>query len=168
MKRTTRKQRRYPPFPAEYLFLHPAVIALPAAGYGILCRLLFHFWQTDCRPMPVADHELCGIGRAHRPTWRHHKDEVLSIFRELEPDLVKYRENWLTARGGLIKAARTAAALTNEKRRRARQESGGDLSALATSPAVAATPPRIRVQQRMTNIEAKGRLANPEAMREGR
>ena len=83
-------RRRLYPLPVEGIIDHPDVLALPAAGLGILMRLVLHFWQTECRLLPVADHELRSIGRAHAPTWRHWKPVVLSVFDAIKPELEAY------------------------------------------------------------------------------
>ena len=83
-------RRRIFPMPVEKLLDHPEVLTLPAAGMGILTRLLLHFWQSECRPLPVADHELRSIGRAHAPTWRHWKPVVLRVFEAIKPELQAY------------------------------------------------------------------------------
>jgi len=89
---TKTPQKRLPPFAIESLFTHPAALALPAAGFGMLCRLLFHFIMTDCRPIPRAGDELAGIMRAHRPTMRGHQKQILVIFDELAPEIIKARK----------------------------------------------------------------------------
>ena len=32
---------------------------------------------------------MCGIMRAHRPTWNTHKRDIMAAFREIEPGLIK-------------------------------------------------------------------------------
>jgi len=106
-------KRRLYPFPIESLIDHPDAIALPAAGFGILMRLSLHFWLTRCQLLPVADHELRGIGRAHPPTWRRWKPIVLKILEDIRPQLEAYY--------ALREARRTALSIgahaTNAKRR---------------------------------------------------
>jgi len=80
-------RRRVPPFPIHVVIDHPRIIALSAAGYGILWRLVCHFWQTDCAPLPESGDSLFSIARAHRPTWTHHGAEILAIFSDIAPDL---------------------------------------------------------------------------------
>ena len=79
-------RRRIPPMPIEALNDHPEAMTLPAAAFGMLMRLTLHFWSTDCRPLPIADHELRGICRAHAPTWRHWKASILRIFEAIRPE----------------------------------------------------------------------------------
>lgn len=82
--------RKLYPMPVDGLFGHPDWVALPAAARGMLMSLCEHFWRTDCRPLPRDDDQLFAIARAHRPTWRHHKPMILSVFKTLEPELAAY------------------------------------------------------------------------------
>ena len=75
--------------PVEDIVDNPRVLVLPAAAYGILVRLLVHFWRSECRPLPKAAHELQSIARAHRPTWRIWSNEILAILDELKPVFIK-------------------------------------------------------------------------------
>jgi hypothetical protein len=89
-------RRRLYPIPLEGLIDNPDFIAMPAAGRGILFSLVLHFWLTECRSLPTADHELRNIARAHAPTWRHWKAQVLKVFGNIRPSLEAYysaREN---------------------------------------------------------------------------
>ena len=81
--------RRLPAFAIDMLTQHPLALTLPAAGFGMLCRLVFHFIATQCRPIPKMSDDLCGIMRAHRPTFNTHKADIMAIFRELEPELIE-------------------------------------------------------------------------------
>ncbi len=90
------RRRQIYPMPVEGLISNPDFIAMPAAGRGILFSIVLHFWLTECRALPTADHELRNIGRAHAPTWRHWKAQVLKVFRDIRPTLEAYysaREN---------------------------------------------------------------------------
>ena len=81
--------KRLPAFAIDMLTQHPLALTLPAAGFGMLCRLIFHFIATQCRPIPKMSDDLCGIMRAHRPTFNTHKADIMAIFRELEPELIE-------------------------------------------------------------------------------
>ena len=81
--------RRLPAFAIDMLTQHPLALTLPAAGFGMLCRLIFHFIATQCRPIPKMSDDLCGIMRAHRPTFNTHRADIMAIFRELEPELIE-------------------------------------------------------------------------------
>ena len=54
-------RRKLFPIPVEGILYHPDFVAMPATGAGIPFRLVLHFWQTECRPLPVADHKLRSI-----------------------------------------------------------------------------------------------------------
>jgi len=84
---TKPEKRRIPPFALEILAHHPLAMTLPAAGFGMLCRLIFHFILTDCRPIPKDGDNLRGIMRCHRSTWTEHKKDILSVFQDLAPQL---------------------------------------------------------------------------------
>jgi len=79
--------RRIPSFALEILAHHPLAMTLPAAGFGMLCRLVFHFILTNCRPIPKTGDDLCGIMRAHRPTFNTHRADIMAIFNDLAPQL---------------------------------------------------------------------------------
>jgi hypothetical protein len=106
-------KRRLYPFPVESLIDHPDAIALPAAGFEILMRLSSHFCLTRCQPLPVADHELQGMARAHPPTWRRWKPIVLKILADIRPQL----EAYYALRDSRRTALSIAAHITNAKRR---------------------------------------------------
>jgi hypothetical protein len=83
-------RRRIYPMPVEGILDHPDAMALPSAGYGMLLRLVYHFWQTMCRPLPVSDDQLYSIARAHRPTWRRWKPTIMRVFEDIRPELEAY------------------------------------------------------------------------------
>ena len=104
-------RRRIPRLPIEGLVDSPEALTLPAAGFGMLCRLTLHFWQTECRPLPIADQELRAISRAHSPTWRHWKPSILKVFEALRPGLEtawRAREN---RRDNLIRLSQRSASM---------------------------------------------------------
>lgn len=121
MAKAPGKRRRLYPMPVEPFVDHPLILTFPAAGFGILMRLALHFWTTECRPLPIADHELRAIGRVHTPTWRHWKAPVMQAFHEIQPELEAYfrlreaRQTHLTRLGTIgggvtrLKALRVAA-----------------------------------------------------------
>lgn len=91
--------------PVEIIAHNPRVMRLPAAGLGILTRIILHFWLTECQPLPIDRDELFSVARAHRPTWSVWRDEILSIFNDIAPALTKahrsytQRQEALTALG---------------------------------------------------------------------
>ena len=85
MKKPTPK--RLPAFAFEMLTNHPLALTLPAAAFGMLCRLIFHYIMTECRPIPPDGDNLRGIMRCHRSTWTEHKTDILAVFQDLAPKL---------------------------------------------------------------------------------
>ena len=134
-------RRKIPPLPIEGLVDSPEALTLSAAGFGMLMRLILHFWQTECRPLPMADHELRSIARAHAPTWRHWKASSLRVFEAIRPGLEadwRAREN---RRGNLIRLAH----LGNAKRgaNALKQKAA---AATAPSPLLPRRNPRVPLQ----------------------
>lgn len=81
--------RRLPAFAIERLMMHPLALTLPAAAFGMLCRLIFHFIASECRPVPPEGENLRSIMRAHKSTWAIHRLDIMAVFRELEPELIE-------------------------------------------------------------------------------
>jgi uncharacterized protein YdaU (DUF1376 family) len=126
-----RKPKPLYPLPVDELFRHPLYIALPSAAVGMLLRLCEHFWKTGCRPLPRDDDQLFALARAHRPTWRHHRADVLRVFEDTRPALVAYRE----ARENGAQGLRIAAYNTNAKRKaRALEKAANRSTGLPTLP----------------------------------
>jgi uncharacterized protein YdaU (DUF1376 family) len=105
--------------PVEPIMRHPLALHLPGAAIGALIRLCFHFWDTETRPLPNDDYSLRQLARAHGPTWRHHKADIMAVFRDVSPALVAYHRdrtnkattiNLVARRGGATRAAQTALA----------------------------------------------------------
>jgi len=95
-------RRKIPAFPLHLLADHPAALALPAAGFGMLCRLILHFWLTDCKSIPKNNDELAAIMRAHRPTMAGHKAQILQIFNDLRPQIERAMQNYKTKQSTLL------------------------------------------------------------------
>ena len=89
-------RRKIPAFPLHLLADHPAALALPAAGFGMLCRLIIHFWLTDCKPIPKNNDELASVMRAHKPTLSVWRDQILLIFADLRPQIEQHLKNYKT------------------------------------------------------------------------
>ena len=117
---TKQPPRRIPPFALEILAHHPLAMTLPAAGFGMLCRLIFHYILTDCRPLPKIGDDLCGIMRAHRPTFNTHRADIMAVFNDLAPKLqeadrlYKQRRAAVTAAGEAGRAVQRLRALSNK------------------------------------------------------
>ena len=110
--------RKLFPLPVQPILDNPTYKALPAAGVGILFRLVAHWWETDLRPLPIADHDLRAISRAHLNTWKEHKADILQAIAAIQPELAAYhawrsqgRERLRIAsyNGGAANAARASA-----------------------------------------------------------
>jgi uncharacterized protein YdaU (DUF1376 family) len=109
-------RRRLYQLPVEGLLDNPQALTLPAAGFGMLCRLLLHFHATDCAPLPIQDHELRSIARGHAPTWRHWKPTILAIFEAIRPEIETYHHNRATRQDALrIGRARSSAVRTQAR-----------------------------------------------------
>jgi len=76
----------------EWLIDNPDVLALPAAGLGILMRIVIHYWAIDCRDMPTDFTHLFTISRAHRPTFSSYWPEISRILETLLPEIKTWRE----------------------------------------------------------------------------
>lgn len=74
-----------------------------SAAYGILARLLDHFWFTDCAPFPAVDHALYQLARAHKPTWFQNRAEIKAVLVDVLPELkaarVRYDQRSSILRG---------------------------------------------------------------------
>lgn len=88
-KHKPRKRKAYP-VPLLELWDHPSYVTLPAAGRGMLLSLIEHFWKSECQPLPRDDDQRFAVARAHRPTWRHYKERILTIFEDIRPGLEAY------------------------------------------------------------------------------
>jgi hypothetical protein len=103
-KRSTPRRALYP-LPVDDLFAHPGYVALPAAGRGMLLSALENFWRSDCRSPPTNDDGWFSYVRAHRSTWRAHKDEIIAIFEAVRPGLEAYKRKRDGGHKGLSHAA---------------------------------------------------------------
>ena len=150
-------RRKLYPMPVEGLVDHPELLAMPAAGAGIVFRLALHFWQTECRPLPTADHELRAIGRVHTPTWRHWKASALRVFEDIRPELEAYWLRRSTKADTLRIAAHTAAVGRRARKKRTQLEA----SALATgaAPVEASALPRVEAARAERPVRAKAAKA---------
>ena len=78
--------------PIEFLHDDPRVIGLSAAAYGMLTRLLHHFWLTDCSPLPKDQQTLFVLSRAHKATWAQYRDDIRAILADAVPILMSAHE----------------------------------------------------------------------------
>ena len=115
--------KRVPAFALEILAHHPLAMTLPAAAFGMLCRLIFHYIMTECRPIPPDGDNLRGIMRCHRSTWTEHKTDILAVFQDLAPKLqeadrlYKQRRAAVTAAGETGRAVQRLRALSKKPTR---------------------------------------------------
>ena len=63
------------------------VIAMPVAGRGIMLTLVWHYWLTDCAPLPKDRDRLFAIAQAHKPTWSVHSPTILAALHDLAPKI---------------------------------------------------------------------------------
>ena len=80
-------RRRIPPIPLESVFDDPRAIALPPAGIGMLTKIIWHFWKTDCAPLPTNADRMFVIAQAQRSTWAAHSAAIMAIVAEAAPKL---------------------------------------------------------------------------------
>ena len=108
-------RRKLYPMPVQEVFDHPAYVALPAAGRGMLLSALETYWRSECRALPQNDDGLFAVVRAHRSTWRKHKPDILLVFNDVRPALEAYYRlrvtksttiSFLQKRGGATTAAK--------------------------------------------------------------
>lgn len=147
--------RKLYPMPVEPIIRHPAAIALPGAGMGALIRLCFHFWETECRPMPRDNHSLMQLARAHGPTWRHHKAEILAIFEAIRPELEAYHAWRMGSRAQLRIAARNGAATRDARAAAKRIDASQPLLAVNDHHQLNMTPKREPTPPRPPTPDAK-------------
>jgi hypothetical protein len=82
--------RKIYPMPVQSLMESADLARLPAAGAGIVIRLCLHAWQTMPHPLPIADHELRAIARAHQATWCEHKALCMQVVNAWRPQALSY------------------------------------------------------------------------------
>jgi uncharacterized protein YdaU (DUF1376 family) len=111
------RRRNLYPMPIEGLIDQPLAIALPAAAYGMLCRLFHHFWATECRPLPKSQDELRSIARAHLPTWRRWNANILKVFEDIRPELERYYR-WRESKASTIRMVGARGRAVREANRR--------------------------------------------------
>jgi len=125
----TEKRRFVPPMPIADLWFDPRLMALPSAGYGIVMRLLLHFWITECRPLPANKGELRSLARAYPATWRPHEATIIAILHDFCPELSSKYDAHMRKRTRLAEMG----AKGNEARERAQRraaETGTRLGAV--------------------------------------
>jgi hypothetical protein len=87
--------------PIHLVANHPRALALNSAGYGMLMRLVGHYWLTECHPLPTTDHQLLVLARAHKPTWYQERETIKAILEDLKPQFERAYERRLEMRDNL-------------------------------------------------------------------
>lgn len=80
--------------PVELIASHPKALGMNGAAFGHLMRLTFHFWLTDCRPLPVVDNQLYVLARAFPATWKANRVEIKEVLQDVIPELHEARLTW--------------------------------------------------------------------------
>ena len=107
--------RKIPPFPIDLLVLNPIVLTFPAAAFGILARVVIHYWLTDCRPLPTQPDEFNSIGRAQRPTMKQWKPQIMAVFHEIQPELDSRFRAYQNRRANVLRLAETGRTINKLK-----------------------------------------------------
>jgi hypothetical protein len=110
------------PVPLHIIFDDTRSLSLNSAATGALIRLVWHYWLTDCAPLPRSDHALYQIARAHKPTWYQHREAIKAILADALPALERAKErrenmvesmNRLRAKSHSLRSLATAARKAN-------------------------------------------------------
>ena len=137
--------KRLPAFAIERLMMHPLALTLPAAAFGMLCRLIFHFIASECRPVPPEGENLRSIMRAHKSTWATHRLDIMAVFRELEPELIRDQMEYKRKRAQVLamgEKGRTAQRLHTLAKRGARSKPTDPMQITAPKRAPITQAPR--------------------------
>jgi uncharacterized protein YdaU (DUF1376 family) len=125
------------------------VSLLTPAAFGMLMRLLHHFWRTDGRPFPVSDTALSTIARAPRQNWALHKRQILPLLPILTPKIAEARETRRLKIANLRECGRRSAELGRARRLEQSALEVREKTALASVlPSRTATQSRINVERR--------------------
>ena len=98
----TARRRHIPPLPIELIFDHPQLNALPIAGFGMVLKIILHFWHGECANPNMSDERLFSISQAHKPTWHVHKPVIKTILADVFPVLERA---WYTRTNRKIRLA---------------------------------------------------------------
>ena len=105
------------PVPFQTIWDHPDFELMPCSAAGMLLRLVEHYWRGDCRSIPIAEHELRAVCRAHLAAWKDHKEAILKVFNDSRPELDAYHRlrvtkattiRFVSAKGGGARSAQAA------------------------------------------------------------
>lgn len=84
------KRRKIPPIPLEVIADNPEALDLSAIAWGALIKLAWHFWITECRPLPR--NRLFLIAGVHPKTWVQYRSDIMRILGTVLPELARSRE----------------------------------------------------------------------------
>ena len=76
--------------PVAGLYDHPEFIRATAATRGMICTLCLHYWLTECMPLPTQPARLFIAAGGDPRAWHYHKEVVLRIFNDIQPELDAY------------------------------------------------------------------------------
>lgn len=141
-------RRKIAPIPIDIVTDHAGVMALPVSAYGMLLKLVVHYWQTDCRALPADNDRLFSIAQAHRSTWVAHKSEIMRIFNESAPAL----EHAFQSRDNKMKALAILRERGHALRRKRKLEKAVAAPASEPSPA----PRREQATKEAPQAQGKG------------
>jgi uncharacterized protein YdaU (DUF1376 family) len=134
--------------PVEALIYQPKTVGLPPAAYGMLCRLIHHFWFTG-KPLPTNDTRLRALCQCHYPVWRKHGAEIREILADVIPAMERRREIKRETNARLSAMSEIGKGARRYNARLARQETDKQKSARAIAlPERTQTQTRINVERR--------------------
>ena len=84
---TKRKRRVVWPMPVQGLIEHPLLLAMPPSAAGMTLRLVMHFWNTECRPIPTNRMGLFAVSRADPRSWAKYRADMLQVFLDVKDEL---------------------------------------------------------------------------------
>jgi uncharacterized protein YdaU (DUF1376 family) len=107
------ERRRLDPMPVEAIIDHPTAMTMSTNVFGATMRVLLHYWNSDCAPLPEDDRELMLVSRSGRRVWMESRDQVMVVVRDVLPAFDRYhhwresmRKHWADNRekGQAVKA----------------------------------------------------------------
>ena len=84
------ERRRLDPMPVEAIIDHPLAMTMSTNVFGATMRILLHYWNSECRPLPEDDRELMLISRSGRRVWIESKAQVMTVVRDVLPAFDRY------------------------------------------------------------------------------
>jgi len=84
------QRRRLWPMPVEAIIDHPGLMLEKSFVFGIVMRLLLHYWNTDCAPLTTETKDLESIARAGEHAFEQHAARFMPIVYDILPTLDHY------------------------------------------------------------------------------